>query len=286
MDRIFQWVWDRYGAVYSWAICALVYPPGLSVHLSLHVDHRRLRGIRSLRRGGRRHRVAMLVRVYLLVLPGSKRLRLIEQWAAGNDVDSMAALRATFTYARKTIARALATDVVWAVSSRSLSPRSPGRRVAAGPVRDCRCRIRSGHRGDRYTQLREGSLRPVRAAIAGDTGIGDSLPRSRPTFAAWSNIAMLAMAFAFATAGRDYASVIDRASEDPVVSVVIGCALDAYSGPLTVMTDLAVLAAHSRPRGRNRTCCGRRLQPTPAGCSGRRPGCAVGFVQPYAGGFG
>ena len=34
MDRIFQWVWDRYGPRYSWAICVLVYPPGLVVYLS------------------------------------------------------------------------------------------------------------------------------------------------------------------------------------------------------------------------------------------------------------
>jgi len=34
----------------------------------------------------------------------------------------------------------------------------------------------------------EAALRPARAAIAGETGIGDCLPRSRPTFAAWSNV--------------------------------------------------------------------------------------------------
>ncbi|QRY42539.1 hypothetical protein JVX93_18175 [Mycolicibacterium boenickei] len=33
MDRIFQWVWDRYGPAYSWAICALIYPPGLLIYL-------------------------------------------------------------------------------------------------------------------------------------------------------------------------------------------------------------------------------------------------------------
>ena len=39
-------------------------------------------------------------------------------------------------------------------------------------------------------------MRPARVALAGDTGIGDSLPRSRPTFAAWSNVLMLAVTFA------------------------------------------------------------------------------------------
>ena len=62
----------------------------------------------------------------------------------------------------------------------------------------------------------EGALRPARVAIAGDTGIGDSLPRSRPTFAAWSNMSMLAVAFAFAAGGAMLAAVFDRASEAPV----------------------------------------------------------------------
>ena len=81
----------------------------------------------------------------------------------------------------------------------------------------------------------EAALRPARVAIAGDTGIGDSLPRSRPTFAAWSNVSMLAVAFAFAVAGAMLAAVFDRASEAPVLSVVIGCALTlGFAVPITV----------------------------------------------------
>ena len=49
----------------------------------------------------------------------------------------------------------------------------------------------------------EGVWRPARAAIAGDTGIGDSLPRSRPTFAAWTNMSMLATAFLLRPRRRD-----------------------------------------------------------------------------------
>ena len=49
----------------------------------------------------------------------------------------------------------------------------------------------------------EGAVRPARAAIAGDTGIGDFLPRSRPTFAAWSNVSMLGVAFDVRRRGRD-----------------------------------------------------------------------------------
>ena len=99
----------------------------------------------------------------------------------------------------------------------------------------------------------EAALRPARVALAGDTGIGDSLPRSRPTFAAWSKVSMLAAAFAFAVAGAMLAAVFDRASEVPVLAVVIGCALTlGFAVPITVgAVVLTVPAAHSRPRRRN-----------------------------------
>ena len=34
MDRIWQWAWDRYGARYSWAICAISFPMVLPVYLA------------------------------------------------------------------------------------------------------------------------------------------------------------------------------------------------------------------------------------------------------------
>jgi adenylate cyclase len=81
----------------------------------------------------------------------------------------------------------------------------------------------------------EGPMRPVRAGLAGATGIGDSLPRSRPTFAAWSNLSMLAVAFSFSMAGAMVASLFDRASQFPLLWVVIGCALTlGIAVPITV----------------------------------------------------
>jgi class 3 adenylate cyclase len=79
----------------------------------------------------------------------------------------------------------------------------------------------------------EAAVRPARVAIAGDTEIGDALPRSRPTFAAWSDVSMLA--FAFAVIGAALAAAFDRASEVPVLWLVIGCALTlAFGVPATV----------------------------------------------------
>jgi class 3 adenylate cyclase len=71
----------------------------------------------------------------------------------------------------------------------------------------------------------EAALRPVRIAIAGDTGTGDALPRSRPTFTAWSNLSMLASTLSFATGSAMLAIVFTRTSEVPLLSVVIGSAL-------------------------------------------------------------
>ncbi|NKZ13460.1 adenylate/guanylate cyclase domain-containing protein [Mycolicibacterium septicum DSM 44393] len=242
MDRIFQWVWDRHGPTYSWAICALVYLAGLSVHLAFPLIIVAFEGSDRYVEAAIITCVAMLVRAYLLVLPGSKRLRMIEKWVAGHTVDPMDALRATYTYARRTTVRALATDVVWvpclAVVVATIAGATEGRLVQyaiVGVAYGAATGVFGVH------SFSEGSLRPVRAAIAGDTGIGDSLPRSRPTFAAWSNITVLAMSFAFAIGAAITASVIDRAREDPVVSVVIGCVLMLISGPIAVMTISPIL---------------------------------------------
>ncbi len=81
----------------------------------------------------------------------------------------------------------------------------------------------------------EVSLRPARAALAGDTGIGDSLPRSRPTFAAWANMFMLGVAFVFALAGAMLAAVFHRVGEVPLLAVVIAFSLAFGMGlPITV----------------------------------------------------
>jgi adenylate cyclase len=81
----------------------------------------------------------------------------------------------------------------------------------------------------------EAMLRPARVALAGDMAIGDSLPRSRPTFAAWSKVCMLAVAFAFAVAGASLAGAFNQISEIPVLTVVIASGLTLFIAvPVTV----------------------------------------------------
>lgn len=236
MDRIFQWVWDRYGPVYSWAVCVLVYLVGLAVQLAYPLIIVAFEGSDRYVEAAVIALAAMLVRAYLLVLPGSKPLRLMERWAAGKEVDPTEALRATYTYARRTTARVFATDVVWvpgvAVVVATIAGATGWRLVQYGIV-GAAYGAATGVIG--IHSFNEGALRPVRTAIAADTGIGDSLPRSHPTFAAWSHLTMLAMAFGFSTGAAITASVIDRTREDPIVSLAIGCALTLISGPIAVM---------------------------------------------------
>ncbi|OBK73541.1 cyclase [Mycobacterium sp. 1164985.4] len=86
----------------------------------------------------------------------------------------------------------------------------------------------------------EGLLQPARAALIGDTGIGDYLPRSRPTFAFWSNLAVVATAFSFALSGAMLALVLGRADVPPVIAVVIGLALTfGLAVPITVAVGLS-----------------------------------------------
>jgi adenylate cyclase len=178
---------------------------------------------------------------YTFLLGRRRRLGLVEQWAAGHDVDPAKALEATYTYARGVVARGRAGTfvggagllvVVGAIAG-AIGSRLVQWAIIGASIGICVALV--GGRG-----FVEVALRPVRAAIAGDTGIGDSLPRSRPTFATWSNLAIVTVAFSFTSGGALFAGVFSRVSEFPVFCVVIGCALTLGLGvPITVGTSFS-----------------------------------------------
>lgn len=156
--------------------------------------------------------VAVPVLVYAIVLPGLGRLRSVERWAAAQEVDRATALADTYRYVRETFFRAMVVTAVWATILAVVVGAIAGAtwwRVVQygvwGAVLGATTQLAASH------SFSEVSLRPARAALAGDTGIGDSLPRSRPTFAAWSNMFMLGVAFVFALAGAMLAAEIGRA---------------------------------------------------------------------------
>lgn len=167
--------------------------------------------------------VAVAVRGYLLVLPGLGGLRPVERWAAGQSVDRQTALAATYDYARRAIVRTVASDAVWSaiflLALGAMTGATGWRLIQYGIVgatSGVAAMLISVH------SFAEGALRPARVAIAGDTADGDSLPRSRPSFANWTNLSMVLTAFAFAVLGALLAGVFDLATHGAALAVAIG----------------------------------------------------------------
>jgi class 3 adenylate cyclase len=184
---------------------------------------------------------ALPVLAYVVIRPGSEACHLLERWAAGHDVDRAGALDATYTWARAAVVRGVALNAVGAgllsVTVGAIAGATGWRLVQygiLGTVTGVAILLPGVH------SLAEAAVRPARAAIAGDTGIGDSLPRPRPTFAAWSSESMLAVVFVFAVNGAMLTAVFDRARQEPLFFVAIGCVLTVGLGlPLTVGTALS-----------------------------------------------
>jgi adenylate cyclase len=241
MDRIWQWAWDRYGARYSWAIWAIVFLVVLPVYLLISFVVVAFEKSGDYVRAAAVTVVAVLVMCYVFLPPGLGGIRLAEQWAAGHEVDRATALADTYTYARGAVARGVAANAVLSATLLVVV----GAIVGATGSRLIQYGILGAFAGISVALVGvhsfvETALRPARVALAGDAGIGDSLPRSRPTFAAWSNVVMLAVAFAYALAGALLASVFDRCREVPVLCVVIGGAMVlGFAVPITVGTGFS-----------------------------------------------
>jgi class 3 adenylate cyclase len=185
--------------------------------------------------------VAALVLHCFGALADHRRFRPAEQWAAGHEVDRATALEATYTFTRRAVPRALWSSAVWyaviSVIVGAIAGASGSRLVQYGVLGAA---IGTGLQLIGVHSLLEAAARPARVAIADDTGIGDSLPRSRPTFAAWSSVTVLGTAFVFTVDGALLAAAFDRASAEPVLFLAIGCAMTVGFGmPLTVGLSFA-----------------------------------------------
>ena len=229
MDRIWQWAWNRYGARYSWAICAVTFPVVLPFYLVLAWVVVAFEDSGHYVEAAAVTVAATLLLTYVNVLPGLGPAHLVERWAAGREVDRAKALDATYTWARAVAPRTVLGNAVGAAVLAIVI----GVVAGAAESRLVQYAFLGAAFGaavhlDGVHSFVEATMRPIRVAIVGDTGFGDSLPRSRPTFAAWSNLAILATAFTFALAGAMLAAVWHRASELPVLAVVIGCALTLF----------------------------------------------------------
>jgi adenylate cyclase len=236
MDRIWQWAWDRHGSRYLLAFTSIGYPFLLQIYGGMSFV------VLALEESDRYVEVAVVAAIAVLLLfaitvvPGHRHFRLLERWAAGEDIDPATALEASYMWGRAAIARALVCTAVWAallmaivgVIAGATAPRLV-QYALMGAVGGIAVQLISIH------SFIEGALRPARIAIAGNTAIGDSLPRSHPSFATWSNVSVLAAAFGFTVTGAWLATIFDRVDEMPVLSLLIGGGMTlAFAVPMTV----------------------------------------------------
>ncbi|BBZ48100.1 hypothetical protein [Mycobacterium parmense] len=141
----------------------------------------------------------MLVMSLVVHRPESRRFRLAQRWAAGDEVDREAALEDTYTWTRNTGVRALWFFPIWGalllivvgVVAGASGLRLVQYEVVGAVAAGVGMALIGTH------SFGEGILRPVRAALGGIPNIGDSLPRSRPTFAAWLVLSMLGSMLVF-----------------------------------------------------------------------------------------
>jgi adenylate cyclase len=239
MERFCQWAWDRHGPRYSWVMCVLVVVVAYPIYLLLALAIAALENDDRYAEAAAVAGVGVLVIAYATVLPGLREWRLVERWAAGECSDPAVVLQATYTWARTGIIRAM---VVMAVcvgligAVVALMAGAPVSRVVqygiVGAVFGSSSHLIGVH------TVSEGPMRPVRISLTAATPIGDSLPRTRPTFADWSNLAMLAAALAFSLAGAMLAAVLT--ASQPMAWLAIAFALTLGFGvPITVGTAFA-----------------------------------------------
>src|SRR3954447_1099394 len=107
MDHIWRWAWDRYATRYSWAIYAVCLPVLLPTYLLSTLSIVAFEGSSRFLDAAAITVAAVLVLVYVMVLPGAGRSRVVEQWAGGGRIDGIKALGTTYTWARRVVARSV-----------------------------------------------------------------------------------------------------------------------------------------------------------------------------------
>jgi adenylate cyclase len=249
MDHIWQWAWDRYGPRYSWVIWISAFASALPVYLFWSWI---VLAFEKSSRYGEASVVALavvLVMSLLSVFPGKRQFRRAEQWASGHEIDRVKALEGTYAWTRTTDVRGMAllpASVVVLLTGVGVIAGAGGSRLLQYGILGVAAGISTALIG--VHNFGEGALRPVRAALAGDSGIGDSLPRPRPTFAGWLGLSIVGSIFTFSAMAAMVAVAIDRADrgrEGPVLAVVVASALTLAIGiPITVG---AMLSPSFRP---------------------------------------
>jgi hypothetical protein len=175
MDRIWQWTWDRYGASYTWALWVIAFFVSLPVYLTF-ISFPIVAFERSDRylEAAAATVVAVALLACIMLLPERRWARLVERWAAGDDVDPASALEASYIWARRSSSRAVWSTGVWAAALAIVIAAITGatwsrqiQYVVLGAVVGVAAQVLA------YHSIVDANQRPVRIAIAGDTGVGD-----------------------------------------------------------------------------------------------------------------
>jgi len=241
MDRVWQWAWDRHGTRYSWAVFVLAYVVLVPIWETTALVVVEYEESNRFLEAAAVAAAISLIAVYALAQPGGRVWRPLQRWAAGDQVDEHEALESTYTWARSTLLRGVGFNALMggtmAVVVGGMAGADTSRLIQyaiIGTTFHAAVQLIAIH------QFAEAFLRPPRAAIAADSGIGDALPRSRPSFAAWSTLAILATAWAFTFGGAIFAAVIDRGGDDPAFAAILASVLTlVFAVPITVGTAFA-----------------------------------------------
>ncbi|AKK29659.1 adenylate/guanylate cyclase domain-containing protein [Mycobacterium sp. EPa45] len=247
MDRFWQWAWDRHAPRYLWVVWLSASAASLPVYLAwawivLSVENSSRYGVAAM--------VAVVVALVMAAggtFPSRWRFRGVDRWLSGQEIDRAKALEDTFIWTRTTDARSIVyvpVSMVVLLIVVGVIAGADGSRLIEYGILGVAAGISTALIGVHNSG--EGALRPVRAALAGHSGIGDSLPRSRPTFAQWLGLSIVGSIFTFAVMSAMVAiAVVDRHKASPLVAVVIASALTLVIGvPITVV---AILSPTFRP---------------------------------------
>jgi class 3 adenylate cyclase len=238
MERVWQWVWDRYGPRYSWAVSAVTCVTLIPIYLACALfivtfedSHRYLAACTIAV-------VGALIALYIAALPGWSQWRLLEGAATGEPFDRAEVLASSYAVARSLVVRCVVgmsvTGAVLGAVEGALVGASTGRIVqwsVLGGLAMFSVQLIPVH------SFIEAFLRPARLAIIGGTDLGDALPRARPTFATWASIAILSTVWIFTLVGALVGAIVDQAHEQPILAPVVAtAALLVFGIPITLLS--------------------------------------------------
>lgn len=267
MDHIWQWAWKNCSTKYSWVVYGVACGIGVAVFLlsafaivAFEESNRYVEAVVIVI-------IAVPVMTFVNILPGVGGIRVVERWAASREVDRLSALTATYSWTRHTVPRTVvATGISMAATAIAV-----GIVAGAGASRLAQWAILgvavgAGAQLVGARSFLEGSMRPARIDIADDSAIGDSLPRSRPSFSAWSNLAIIAAVFGNAISGAILGAVVLRAAAEPALAVLIGAVMAiGFAVPITVgaASSQTLLPIRDLAKGTERVAAGDYTQRLP-----------------------